>query len=197
MNFPFEIKPIPNSVWKEIEEDDTRIEGYTGMVYRLFKDTGGPSANLHSQFGIITEAGELADAFKQAHYKNLPLDIENIIEELGDILFYYIAYKNNGRCRISDEYLLDFIKMSAISPLRVKNKLEADILDKISKFHQVSILTSYSFIYNLTAIANIYGYGLEHIILYNKYKLAGSEGRYQSGKFSVNQALARKDKQRE
>lgn len=43
---------------------------------------------LHSATGITTEAGELADAVKKHVFYNKPLDQENLVEELGDLMFY-------------------------------------------------------------------------------------------------------------
>ena len=47
------------------------------------------SANLlHMAVGISGEAGELLDAIKKHVVYNKPLDLENAIEELGDLEFY-------------------------------------------------------------------------------------------------------------
>jgi len=43
---------------------------------------------LHMILGIVTEAGELADAAKHAVGYNMFLDEDNVKEELGDTLFY-------------------------------------------------------------------------------------------------------------
>lgn len=43
---------------------------------------------LHSAMGAVTEAGELMDALKRLVIYGKPLDITNIKEELGDILWY-------------------------------------------------------------------------------------------------------------
>ena len=43
---------------------------------------------LHMAVGIAGEAGELLDAIKKAVIYNKPLDMENVIEELGDLEFY-------------------------------------------------------------------------------------------------------------
>jgi len=42
---------------------------------------------IHMVIGISGEAGELLDAVKKAAIYRKPLDIENVIEELGDIEF--------------------------------------------------------------------------------------------------------------
>jgi NTP pyrophosphatase (non-canonical NTP hydrolase) len=43
---------------------------------------------LHMAVGISGEAGELLDAIKKATIYRKPLDIANIVEECGDLLFY-------------------------------------------------------------------------------------------------------------
>ena len=43
---------------------------------------------LHMAVGIAGEAGELLDAIKKAVIYNKSLDLENVIEELGDLEFY-------------------------------------------------------------------------------------------------------------
>ena len=43
---------------------------------------------IHMIMGISGEAGELLDAIKKATIYNKPIDIPNIIEELGDLEFY-------------------------------------------------------------------------------------------------------------
>lgn len=43
---------------------------------------------LHMAVGVAGEAGELLDAVKKAAVYNKPLDITNVIEELGDLEFY-------------------------------------------------------------------------------------------------------------
>lgn len=43
---------------------------------------------LHMAVGIAGEAGELLDAIKKHVVYNKPLDMENVIEENGDLEFY-------------------------------------------------------------------------------------------------------------
>ena len=43
---------------------------------------------IHMVLGISGEAGELLDAVKKSTIYRKPLDIENVIEELGDLEFY-------------------------------------------------------------------------------------------------------------
>lgn len=46
---------------------------------------------LHMAIGISGEAGELLDAVKKATIYRKPLDIANIREECGDLLFYIVG----------------------------------------------------------------------------------------------------------
>lgn len=43
---------------------------------------------IHMSMGISGEAGELLDAIKKCTMYHQPLDMENVIEEIGDIEFY-------------------------------------------------------------------------------------------------------------
>jgi len=43
---------------------------------------------LHGSMGIVTEAGELMDALKKHIYYGKELDLVNIKEEMGDIMWY-------------------------------------------------------------------------------------------------------------
>lgn len=43
---------------------------------------------IHMAIGICGEAGELLDAIKKHVIYNKPLDLANVVEELGDIEFY-------------------------------------------------------------------------------------------------------------
>lgn len=43
---------------------------------------------LHAAIGLSTEAGELLDAFKKALFYGQELDRTNVLEEVGDLLWY-------------------------------------------------------------------------------------------------------------
>lgn len=43
---------------------------------------------LHNALGIAGEAGEVADVLKKHVFYNKPLDLEKLIEEMGDLEFY-------------------------------------------------------------------------------------------------------------
>lgn len=69
---------------------------YSEMVRALAKpgdaiarELSGEDAHLlHMAIGVSGEAGELLDAVKKATIYRKPLDVDNVVEELGDLEFY-------------------------------------------------------------------------------------------------------------
>lgn len=43
---------------------------------------------MHACLGLVSESGEFSDALKKEHAYGRPLDVTNLREELGDILWY-------------------------------------------------------------------------------------------------------------
>lgn len=65
---------------------------YKDFVRALVKPMGTETLDvLHTAVGISGEAGELLDAIKKVWVYNKEVDIENVIEELGDLNFYMTA----------------------------------------------------------------------------------------------------------
>lgn len=50
---------------------------------------------LHATIGISGESGELLDSVKKHVMYNKPLDVENVVEELGDLYFYMEALEQS------------------------------------------------------------------------------------------------------
>jgi NTP pyrophosphatase (non-canonical NTP hydrolase) len=68
---------------------------YDAFVAMLFKQLHDQKLDLlHGAVGISGEAGELLDAVKKHWIYNKPLDVTNVIEELGDLRFYIQAVMN-------------------------------------------------------------------------------------------------------
>lgn len=69
---------------------------FSDMVRALSKDgalikeelTPHDAELLHMAVGVSGEAGELLDAIKRPTIYRKPIDVENVIEELGDLEFY-------------------------------------------------------------------------------------------------------------
>lgn len=78
-------------------------EAYWLFVERLFaKKHTGPDGLMHAAVGMSGEAGEVLDAVKKHWVYGKELDRENLIEELGDSLFYITAMCNLIGVRLAD-----------------------------------------------------------------------------------------------
>lgn len=68
---------------------------YPDFVRALLKHMPRETDNLlHCILGISGEAGELVDAVKKHWAYNKPLDYENMLEEMGDLFFYFQGLMN-------------------------------------------------------------------------------------------------------
>lgn len=73
------------------------------MVTELFKpgeqvlETMSPQSVelLHAAVGISGEAGELLDLMKKMIFQNREVELDNVLNELGDIEFYLEAFRQN------------------------------------------------------------------------------------------------------
>jgi NTP pyrophosphatase (non-canonical NTP hydrolase) len=68
---------------------------YDDFVRWLLKPGTEQVTALHCAIGVAGEAGELADAIKKEYIYNKSRDLENIVEELGDLEFYLQATRNH------------------------------------------------------------------------------------------------------
>lgn len=64
------------------------IATYKAASERTLIDKGHDMNLLHAAMGIGTEAGELLDAFKRKLFYGKELDVVNVKEEIGDIMWY-------------------------------------------------------------------------------------------------------------
>jgi NTP pyrophosphatase (non-canonical NTP hydrolase) len=67
-----------------------RNSSYEIEVAQLLKN----SHDIHLVAGLASETGEVCAVFQKSSYKNLPVDLQNLAEELGDVLFYTAAIAN-------------------------------------------------------------------------------------------------------
>jgi len=90
----------------------TEVMTHPELVQALCKDgrtilsqmTSRDAHLIHMALGISGEAGELLDAIKKSVIYLRPLDIPNIIEELGDLEFYMEGLRE--RLNITREQVL-------------------------------------------------------------------------------------------
>ncbi len=64
------------------------IQDYLPASERTLIDKGHDMNLLHAAMGISTEAGELMDAFKRKIFYGKALDVVNVKEEIGDLMWY-------------------------------------------------------------------------------------------------------------
>jgi len=70
-------------------------EQYAKFVDRLFVNRSRDIEGLlHAAIGISGEGGELIDTVKKSWVYAKPLDRQNLLEEIGDLLFYTQAMCN-------------------------------------------------------------------------------------------------------
>ena len=52
----------------------------------------------HAGFGLMTEVGEILDTYKRHQFYKKELDVKNLIEEVGDVLWYIsVGYHSLGK----------------------------------------------------------------------------------------------------
>lgn len=71
---------------------------------------------IHMIMGVSGEVGELLDAIKKSVIYNKPLDMENIVEELGDIEFYLQGLRQGLRINRADTLGANIQKLSVRYP---------------------------------------------------------------------------------
>lgn len=109
---------------------------YVNMVQSLFKTkdfNAAADGMMHAAIGVAGEAGELLDAVKKVWAYGKPLDLENAIEELGDLEFYMEALRQ--QIGVSREQVLQANqeKLAKRYPgLRYSDSLAQQRLDKES-----------------------------------------------------------------
>lgn len=87
MSIPYNSEIAETSTFP-VGEEPTYVT-YEQFVTNLVKERDHRSMNLeHMVIGICGEAGEIADGIKKNSIYGKPLDLANIVEELGDLEFY-------------------------------------------------------------------------------------------------------------
>ena len=90
------------------------IEEYQKLSKRTNIDLGYDLNNLHMCLGMQTECAEISDVFKKYIAYKKEVDLINIKEELGDLMFY-IA----NMCNINNWDLRDILETN-IAKLKVR-----------------------------------------------------------------------------
>lgn len=78
---------------------------------------------LHMVLGIITEGSEIADVYKKNIAYGKELDLVNIKEEIGDIMFYIANMCNLHEWNLEDILQTNIEKLKSRYPERFTNDL--------------------------------------------------------------------------
>jgi len=84
----------------------------------------------HMATGASTEAGELLGAVKNHLIYNNPVDVENIIEELGDLLFYLQGVIQYLQDTIKEPCLIDIFTILMYNIQKLENRYKEKYSDK-------------------------------------------------------------------
>jgi NTP pyrophosphatase (non-canonical NTP hydrolase) len=101
---------------------------HLGMVQALFKDGEEVKRNLgkdqidfwHATTGVVTEACELLDAAKGHVIYGRVLDVNNVIEEMGDTYFYLTAVLQTLSRAMGKDYTLEQCLQANIDKLALR-----------------------------------------------------------------------------
>ena len=80
-----------------VQEDHAKlVKALSKPGEQMIKEITPEEAHLlHMAVGVAGEAGELLDAIKKQVIYRKPLDIENVVEEIGDLFFYIQGILNS------------------------------------------------------------------------------------------------------
>lgn len=96
---------------------------YTQLASNTRADLESPLMNqLHMVSGMVTEASEIMDAYKKHFAYGKELDVVNVEEEIGDLLWYIANFTDMMEFDLSDIMEKNIAKLQA----RFPNKFEAD-----------------------------------------------------------------------
>lgn len=86
---------------------------------------------LHMAIGISGEAGELLDAVKKATIYRKPLDIANVREECGDLLFYIVGMLDSIDTELDSVIAENMAKLSTRYGKTYSNAAAVERADKM------------------------------------------------------------------
>lgn len=143
------------------------------VVAKFFNFQGKATDFVHIDMGLKTEAFELVSALKRKVGYGKDLDYINIKEELGDYLFFMVAY-----------HLVNEWDLPKVTDIKLEKTTEpiieivsqyGFILNLMVNYRDVTSLGnekgSLSWFYNFLYVANFYGFELDDLIKSNTAKL--------------------------
>lgn len=184
------------------------LDRYAPLAMRTAQDRGSLYLNLwHGACGMLTELGEVADAYKKHEIYGKPLDKTNVLEELGDLMWYVALYAKYGEYtltavpnmgpitedsafKLSAEHflLLNFVPVIGVTYMAAsESMLYGQDMDLSFERSEVQEAIG-SAICTVEAFAKLLGSTLAEVLQMNINKL---EKRYKSGGFTAEEAINR------
>lgn len=87
---------------------------HVDMLFVKPDDTVGRT--LHAAVGMSGESGEVLDIVKKTWIYGKPLDRQKLVEEMGDVLFYYVALLNTQDITLKEIADANIAKLRARYP---------------------------------------------------------------------------------
>lgn len=104
---------------------------YQDLADRLDRHKGSLRL-IHGIMGLSGEVGELTDAIKKTVMYNKELDVENVKEELGDILWYMSLLLDEVGSSFEEVMKMNHDKLETRYPTGFSEKLAQERRDKIN-----------------------------------------------------------------
>lgn len=112
---------------------------YVLLANRTAKPLPYEPQKFHAKLGIITEVGEIADAYKKHLIYGKPLDVTNIMEEIGDLAWY-----------VALEFMNEKLAPYALTAIDLHmNDTRQSLLEELSRAAAYSTGMPYNLILNL------------------------------------------------
>jgi NTP pyrophosphatase (non-canonical NTP hydrolase) len=85
------VQAVYETILEKPKEGVMELRDYQFLANRTAKDLGFREGLIHAALGVTGESGEFADAVKRVAIYEGVADRANMVEELGDLL-WYVAY---------------------------------------------------------------------------------------------------------
>lgn len=108
-----------------------KLDQYQQLAIRTAKKVNFEADLMHVALGFAGEAGEFADAVKKHLVYGKELDKGNVIEEIGDLLWYCALACETMGIDMSEIAQQNITKLKLRYPEKYSDKHASDRLDKI------------------------------------------------------------------
>jgi NTP pyrophosphatase (non-canonical NTP hydrolase) len=121
------IENTSRSVPTEYQQQAARTESPENVATNRIHASAGMSTRLlHAQLGLSSEVGELAGAIKKWLYYGRDIDLTNVKEELGDLMWYIALACNATGISLADVMESNIRKLQARYPDKFTEEAAAD-----------------------------------------------------------------------